>query len=431
MTSINFIFRPSMKAGRHPGSLSLRVIHQRKPKTISLSCRLFPEEWDAVNRTILYPADDPVRQEYLEQIQEQLTACTGKINDIIGQLEKKGYYTTADIITRFRRASDNNKLLGFSQTLSEELREAMRFRTAKAYVTVSRGLVAFNKGVDIPLSQISSGLIKRFETHLKENGKQPNTISYYMRNLRAIYNKAVEAKRIAPGEEKPFAGVFTGVEETKKRALNADEVNRLKNIDFDKLLAQHTPGSQSYRAIESLYFSWRLFFFCLYAHGMSFVDMCHLKKSNLRGNEIRYYRKKTGGQVIVPMNDGMQKIIRSFSLAVKDSEYLFPILEGRAGNQQDLYETTMRTQNRRLKKLAELAQVEKTVSTHVARHSWATICKNELLPLSVISESLGHSSEKMTRKYLASFDHTVLGNAGQTVLSAISRPLVSSLYTSR
>ena len=86
----------------------------------------------------------------------------------------------------------------------------------------------------------------------------------------------------------------------------------------------------------------------------------------------------------------------------------------------------MRTQNRRLKKLAEMAGVTKVISTHVARHSWATICKNELLPLSVICEGLGHSSEKMTRKYLDSFDLSILGDAGKTVLTAVSRSSSSS-----
>lgn len=422
MASFKFVLRPSTKMGRHEGTLSLRVIHDRKPKTVSISCHLYPEEWDESGQEILYPVCDPYRREYLSAAQEQVISCSGRVSEIIQRLEDKGTYTVKDVITRFRLDSDEGKLLGFALMLGRELVESGQYRTAKAYATVSRGLVAFNKGEDIPVTFINTSLVKRFEAYLKENGKQPNTISYYMRNLRAIYNKAVDAKRIPETRERPFANAFTGVEETKKRALTADEVNKLKNIDFDSLFRQYQSCARKFKHAQNLFYSWRLFFFCLYAHGMCFVDLAHLKKSHVKDGVIRYYRKKTGKQIEVPINEGMRMIMESFASQVKGSGYLFPIVRNGNVDGRDLYETAMRTQNRRLKKLVELAGLGKGISTHVARHSWATICKNELLPLSVISEGLGHSSEKMTRKYLDSFDHSILGNAGKTVLMAISRP---------
>lgn len=422
MATFKFVFRPSRRDGRQQGSLFLRVIHERKSKTASVCCRLFPDEWDMAAQAIRYPACEPSRRDSLSVVEGKLSACRDKLNDVIGKLEKKGYYTASDIIGRYRCTKDAGMLLGYAASLAEDLRENEQYRTARAYGTVCRGLVAFNSGVDVPLVRITAGLIKRFETNLKEKGKQPNTISYYMRNLRAIYNKAVDAGRI-PAGEKPFAGVFTGVEETKKRALVASEINRLRRIEFENLLQTHQPGTRKYRDIQNLYYAWRLFFFCLYAHGMCFVDLAHLKKAHLKDGVIRYYRKKTGKQIEVPVNEGMRKIIESFAAEMKDSSFLFPVAGnvGEAGKGRVLYETAMCTQNRRLKKLAELVGIERRISTHVARHTWATICKNELLPLSVISEGLGHSSEKMTRKYLASFDHSILGDAGKTVLSAISR----------
>lgn len=427
MATFKFIFRPSTKAGRHPGSLSLRVIHGRKPKTVSLSCLLYPEEWDGISQTILYPGGVPERRGYLSEVHKRITDCAGKVNRIIRRLEERGSYTVNDIVELYRSTTDNAKLLGYARTLAGELQCNGQYRTAKAYGTVCRGLIAFNNGVDLQLSQINAGLIKRFENYLKENGRQPNTISYYMRNLRAIYNKAVLAKRIIDNGEQPFSGVFTGVEETKRRALTADEVNQLKNIDFESLMKQQPPGSRAYIYFQKLYYSWRLFFFALYAHGMCFIDLAYLKKKHIKDGILRYYRKKTGRQIEVPMNEGMQKIIESFAEESEGSEYLFPIMGKQDGDGRRLYETAMRAQNRRLKRLSELAGIGKNITTHVARHSWATICKNELLPLSVICEGLGHSSENMTRKYLASFDYSILGNAGKAVLTAISRP--SSSFT--
>ena len=216
------------------------------------------------------------------------------------------------------------------------------------FVLFCRGFVSFNSGIDVCLSQINASLVKRFENHLKENGKQPNTVSYYMRNLRVIYNRAIETKRLLDTGENPFADVFTGVEETKRRALSAVEVNRLKNINFKSLLLLYRPGSHKYLCIRNLYFSWRSFFFCLYTQGMCFVDLVYLKKIQMKdGGILRYCRKKTGKQISVPVNEGMQGIIDGFSDDTRDSAYLFPIINGLEGNGQ-LYETAMRTQNHKL-----------------------------------------------------------------------------------
>lgn len=421
MATFKFVFRPSVRTGKHEGCLSLRIIHDRKPKTVSLRLRLYAEEWDVKNQRVVFPSCISERSGYLRSLDARISSCSARLHEIIHLLENKGAYSVSDVLEHYFSSGDDNRLLGYAGLLSSELRRNGQQRTARAYMTVCRGLVNFNDGLDICLSEIDSSLVKRFENFLKENGKQPNTVSYYMRNLRVIYNRAIESGRIVDMGAKPFADVFTGVEETRRRALTASEVNRLKNIDFPRLLRFYGPGSAEYACICNLYFSWRLFFFCLYAQGMCFVDLAYLKKSHIKDGILRYYRKKTGKQICVPVNEGMQRMIDSFASDTRDSDYLFPIINGSNGNDRLLYESAMRTQNRRLKRLAGMAGVSKTVSTHVARHSWATICKNELLPLSVICEGLGHSSEKMTRKYLDSFDFSVLGEAGKTVMSAISR----------
>lgn len=369
MTSLNFVLRATTKTGK-PGSLSLQVTHVRKSKTITLPIRLFSEEWDAGSQSVLCSSDDPERTAYLLKSQERLADYKDRINQIISDLKKKGEYVVDDIATRFHHSIYDGNLLVYAQRLAEELVENGQYRTAKAYITASRGLVAFNKGVDPTLAGIKASLIKRFERHLKELGKHPNTISYYMRNLRAIYNKAVISKRIPAAAEKPFADVFTGLEATSTQALSIEELIQLKNIDFNKILAQLPPSSQQYNEIRDLQYAWCLFFFSLYAQGISFVDLCFLKKSDINGNEIHYCRRRSGGQMRVPINKGMQKIMQFFADEVKSSPYLFPILQSGMDNRamRARYEAAICTQNRRLKKLGQLAGIDKKITTHVARH---------------------------------------------------------------
>ena len=423
MTSINFVLRPSSKAGDHPGSLILRIIHCRQVKNVTLSdCRLYANEWDNETQSIVYSGDDFERSSFLKTVERKLENERALVSDYIAELARRGQYSAEDVVCLFRKKSSNDKLLGYTELLAKELERSDRERTARAYRTVIRRFVAFNKGGDIPLCQINTFLIKSFETHLKNCGKKPNTISYYMRNLRAIYNKAIDSKHITNHNwEKPFAGVYTGVDKTRKRALSAEELKSLHFFDFVTMFKEGNAELLSRKHIDGLYFAWRLFFFCFYARGMCFVDLAYLRKSNISQGTINYYRKKTGQQVVVKITEELQKIIDSFAGEVKYSDYVFPIIKGNSKKPRQQYENGLRLQNRRLKMLSKLVGIS-PLSTHVSRHTWATIGKRENVPLRVISECLGHSSEKTTLIYLGLLDNSVLDEANDLVTSIIANP---------
>ncbi len=421
MTSISFVFRPSSKMGRHPGSIYLRVIQSRKTKTVTVASRIFPEEWDKENQTIIYPENSPHRIRHLEETDEKIRDITNILQTLIRKLEKQGFYTIDDIFTDYNYLRDSGHLLSFTELQAKKLEKAGQERTARAYRTVASGLVKFNKGKDIPLTHINASLIKAYESDLKEKGKMPNTISYHMRNLRAIYNKATAEKRIPVKREKPFREVYTGIKKTVKRALTIEDIHELHKLDIQKRLQTETPGSPEYKNLSGLQHAWKLFFFSFNARGMCFIDLAYLRKDNIQKGFIRYYRKKTGQLVEVRVTEEMQNIMDSFAGEVRTSEYIFPIIQaGKSARLQ--YETAMRIQNCRLKELAKMANVKSKVTTHVARHSWATIGKLKNLPIGVISEALGHSSQKITYAYLASFDRSILDDANDLIITAIKEP---------
>lgn len=428
MASINLVYRASTRHGRHRGSLSLRIIHCRQVKTITLAgCRIYPDEWDGRSRSVVCPEDTPRRSDYLEGVKSRVRQQTDVIYGFISTLERQGRYSLDDLMRLCRRKTDEGKLLGYAETLARELERRGQERTARAYRTVTRGIVRFNKGRDIPLGQLNSCLIKDFEIYLKTAGRLPNTVSYYMRNLRAIYNKAIADKRIVNRGANPFAGVYTGVTRTMKRALSLDEVKRLHELDFAALLRECGPGIRERQAAENLCRSWRYFDFCLYTRGMSFVDLAYLRKENIRGGFIRYVRKKTGQQIEVKVTSEIQDVIDSFAKETAGSPYVFPIIRNNGKPARLQYESALRSQNHRLKRLAGLAGIGKAVSTHWARHTWASVGKQRNLPVGVISECLGHTSERTTRIYLDSLENSLLDAANDTVLSAIARPQAAAV----
>ncbi len=421
MPSISFVFRPSTRMGDYPGSLYIRIIHQRKIKTATIPGRLFPSEWDNSKQTIVYPENNPSRIVYLEEMEQRIRDAQKKAEELIQMLEKRGYYTWEEIIKQYQMQNNNGKLLSYTELLARGLEKNEQHRTANAYRTVARGLIKFNNGHDIFLSNINATLIKSFEIHLKHKGKFPNTISYYMRNLRSLYNKAVRDKQINVRRENPFADVFTGIKKTNKRALSVDEITKLYELDLKTKIKSLQTGSAEYIRFVNLYFAWRLFFFCFYTRGMCFVDMAYLKKSAIQDGLLKYFRRKTGQMIKVKVTQEMQCIMDSFSGMVECSEYIFPIILNNNGGGRTQYETAMRIQNRRLKELAKLAGINKSLTTHVARHSWATIGKQQNLPIGVISEGLGHASEKVTYSYLDSFNQSILDEANIIITKAIER----------
>ncbi|MDL2222784.1 site-specific integrase [Bacteroidales bacterium OttesenSCG-928-M11] len=421
MTSLNLVLRPSIRTGRNPGSLSLRLIHNRRCKSITLrGCKIYPEEWNKKEQEIIYPENNPYRMAYLERIESRINQEVDTLNSLILTKQREGSYDLDDLMKLYRFRRDDGKLLSYVEALASEMERDGQMRTARAYRTVARGLVKFNKNIDLPLKQITHRLIKSFETYLKEKGKKPNTISYYMRNLRAIYNKAVKSKRIAKRRlDNPFEGVYAGVNRTLKRCLSLQEVQRLYDLDIVSLLEKERPGTREFSHLQKLHTAKRYFGFCFYARGMCFVDLVFLKKENIRGGILSYVRRKTGQQIDMKVSAEMKQIIESFADEVKASPYLFPIISTNEKNLQVRYETALRTQNDRLKELAALAGLNKPLSTHWTRHSWATLAKQLNVTLRVISECLGHNSEKTTLIYLDSLENSVLDEASELIASAV------------
>ena len=114
---------------------------------------------------------------------------------------------------------------------------------------------------DIRLTDITAGVIIEYGKWLENNGVVKNTVSFYMRILRAIFNRAVRKHEIIMGN--PFAGVFTGNDRTEKRNVNMNVIQQLVNLDLSQ-----------YR---SLSYARDLFLFSFLTRGMPFVDIAYLR----------------------------------------------------------------------------------------------------------------------------------------------------------
>ena len=292
----------------------------------------------------------------------------------------------------------------FVSLLAEELEQSSRHGTARAYRSSLNRLLEFTGNDQLTFSDLTPGLLKRYEQTLLTQGCKRNTVSLYMRMLRSVCNQAVSRgiTRISPGL---FDEVFTGTDSSEKRAVNPSVIRRIRELDL--------------RGNTTLETARDLFLLSFYLRGIPFVDLIHLRKSDLSRGMLRYRRSKTGRLLTVAVEPCAQEILRKYASKAADSIYLLPILskEGKGGYRQ--YQNALRRYNLHLHRLSALLGLKVNLTSYVARHSWATAAYRQGIPVAVISESLGHSSEKVTYTYLASFDNRTLSQANREILSLV------------
>ena len=277
----------------------------------------------------------------------------------------------------------------------DRLREEGRYSTAHVYKNALFSFSVFCGTCNVSFRQITRESLRLYGQYLYENGLKLNTISTYMRMLRSIYNRVVEAGN-APFVPRLFHEAYTGIDVCQKRALTAAELHRLL---FDD------PRSERLRRIQDI--ASLLFQLC----GMSFADLAHLEKSALENNILRYNRIKTKTPMSVEVLDSaMVKIDRLRSVRKSQPgcpDYLLDILCGDKSRKDEKayreYQSALRWFNNSLKELARALHLKSPVTSYTLRHSWATIAKYRGVSIEMISEALGHKSIKTTQTYLKGF----------------------------
>ena len=288
---------------------------------------------------------------------------------------------------------------GFSrcgENYINRLRKEGRYSTAHVYKNALYSFSKFCGTLNMSFRQVTKERLRRYGQYLYECGLKPNTISTYMRMLRSIYNRGVEAGS-APYVPRLFHDVYTGVDVRQKKALPAGELHKLLYED---------PKSERLRRTQTI--AALMFQFC----GMSFADLAHLEKSALDQSVLRYNRIKTKTPMSVEVLDtakGMINQLRSNQEPIPDCpNYLFDILCGNKKRKDERayreYQSALRRFNNRLKDLARVLRLKSPVSSYTLRHSWATTAKYRGVPIEMISESLGHKSIKTTQIYLKGFE---------------------------
>lgn len=399
MTTVKVKFRPSTVKGR-PGTIVYFVTHRRVVRQITTGYKVFPHEWDDKQSSLAVTSAGE-RTTVVQAVVQRIRRDLNRLDKIINGLNSgKRAFATDEIVRLFHETEREASFFEFMVEVILQLERLGKERTAENYTTAINSFKRFRNGNDIMLNEIDSDLMTEYEAYLKSHDVAMNTVSFYNRILRAVYNRAVEKEMTV--QRYPFKHVYTGIDKTVKRAVPLKFIKRIKELDL------------SFKS--SLDFARDMFLFSFYTRGMSFIDMAYLKKKDLQNGILSYRRRKTGQQLFIKWEKSMQEIIDKYS--ANENGYLLPIIKTDR-NERLQYRNALRLVNNKLKEISVSIGLQAKLTMYVSRHSWASIAKSQNIPLSVISAGMGHDSENTTRIYLASLDNSIVDKANELILGKL------------
>jgi len=399
MATVKVKFRASLVSGKE-GTLYYHLIHQRRQRWISTAYHVFPGEWNDKKSAII------VSNRKL--IQSQIDWEMKQMQRIIRDKDAEGIpYTIDDIAREIQQRPQSQSVFAFFR-LQIDKKELMQcFGTKSNYVSAANRFMEFRHHEDLTFSQMTSEMMEMYQAWLWNRGVGQNTVAFYLRTLRTLYNKAVEAGQAPPNDI--FAHVQTANVRTAKRAISVKDIRKIENLDL--------PTDSSLDKARDL------FLISFYLRGMAFVDMAFLKKTDLKGSMINYNRRKTHQNLNIEWMKPMQAIIDKYAEQTKESPYLLPILTGTESSPYTAYRKVEHNTNYNLKKIGEMIGLKIPLTTYVARHTWASVALHMNIPIATISEGMGHNSYKTTQIYLQSIDVATINEANKRIISKILKEL--------
>lgn len=406
MATVKVKFRASSVPGKE-GTLYYHLIHQRCLRWISTDYHVFPDEWND-KKSVFIVSNRSSRQAHLLLIQSQVDWEMKQMQRIIRDKDAEDIpYTIDDIDKEIQQLPPCQSVFAFFRLQIAKKAQMQCIGTKSNYVSAANRFMEFRHHEDLTFSQMTSEMMEMYQAWLFNRGVGQNTVSFYLRTLRTLYNKAVETGH-APAND-IFAHVQTANVRTAKRAISVKDIRKIENLDLPT-------GSSLDKARD-------LFLLSFYLRGMAFVDMAFLKKTDLKCSMVSYNRRKTHQNLNIEWMKPMQAIIDKYAEQTKNSPYLLPILTGKESSPYTAYRKVEHNTNYNLKKIGEMVGLKIPLTTYVARHTWASVALHMNIPIATISQGMGHNSYKTTQIYLQSLDVATINEANKRIIKTISKEL--------
>ena len=402
MATIKLKFRPS-SVPEAEGTLYYQVIHKRKVKYISTEHHIYADEWDEKAETIVVAAESE-RKGTLAMMQCKIDKAFKQLRSILDRTERcHKDYTVEDLCKAFIKEQTYKTVFVFLQEQATKKEQMKRLGTARTYGNAYRRFKAFREDVDLAFDELTPDMIECYEAWLIDRRLKRNSIRCYLRTLNTLLCKAVAEGLLS--NRNLFSRVRLSYVKTTKRAISEKELKVIANLK----LPEHS----------TMALARDIFMFSFYMRGMPFVDIAYLRKTDLKNGMWTYCRRKTNQCLMVEWEKAQQKILDRYAHQTENGPYLLPIINKEDGTEYLQYQRMQTNINRALKKIGEMAELKMPLTTYVARHTWASVARDMNIPISIISEGMGHNSIKTTQVYLNSIDISRINEANKGIIKRI------------
>lgn len=375
--------------------VTLRVTYKGERRYYATGFHLSKDEWKS------YKGGS--NRGKLKELRFEQPAILNKANNVIEIIEDKdenfAFSRFNDLY--FRKQEARGGVLEAFEAYIGQFKEQGKISSAQSYQTAKASLETFINKKRIAFADITPQLLKSYEKSVVDSGKSRSTVGVYLRNLRTIFNKAIQ-DGVVQQEHYPFGHrkYIIPSSEAREKALSKDVLSILYTYEGDETTNEALCKD--------------IWFFIYYCNGMNVKDVCRLKYRNIVRDSLSFIRAKTENSVnrvrpiIVPLNEEITRIIGKWgNKPAHPDYYIFPFYSKVITPEEErrISQNLTKMINNHMKKIVKKLELDFDITTYSARHSHSNILNLEGAPTRLIADNLGHSSIHTTEKhYLAAFD---------------------------
>jgi integrase len=399
--------RKESKNGTYP--VKLRVYHKTEYKDLFLRIKVKIEDWDDVNQLVL-----PTNSEY-EIFNAKIVADKSKVHKLL-LLHDQPNAKPSDIISALNPEQEapapkakSRSIIKYGEDIVKTLTKTGKVGNAYVYSTAINKLKSFAKTDNFPFESLTYKKLVEFQDSLLADEIKVNTISVYMRTIRAVYNRAIK-EGIVSVADYPFKAYRVKNEKTVNRVLTLQEIRSIATCSLP---------------VDTPIWHWRNFFLLSFALiGINFSDLLTLKGKDVVNGRIVFRRRKTGKIYTIKLQEKAIELLSYYAdlSNLNKDELLLPLLKQVKDPlklKKDVWQA-IKTCNEYLDRIAKKLEIGKGVTTYYARYTWANVARSSGYSKDIIGQALGHSYGNTTTSiYLDDYDNEIIDAANEKVIAVV------------
>jgi integrase len=390
MGSVSIILRTNKVNKKGECPIVFRIIKDRKATMISSGYSVDPLHWDDVNKKIKASAKNRDSKETVARINAQITKRFGEIQNELIDIDGQNRRVSRIQIKEQLHGKNYHDFYEFAQKVIDSYKAENKIGTYSRTKTIITKMKEY--APSLTFHDVSPKFLANYEHYLKtkENPNSINTIHANIKFIRVIFNRAYREELIEY-DLNPFLKYQLKTEKTQRVYLTEDELEEFIN-------SKTTIGTKMDLHKD-------MFIFASYTGGLRVSDMLQLQWKHFNGEHIDFTIKKTRNQLSIKVPNKALAIIEKYIPTNENpNSFIFPMLpEGvlnlSATEIDNAISSATAYINKNLKLIAKAAKIEKNISFHTSRHTWATRALRKGVSIDKVSKLMGHSAIKETQVY--------------------------------